>query len=151
MSPVATWLVAGLVLCAAEMVAPGVFLLWIGLAACGTGAVAAAFDLGWTSQLGVFVVLTLVLIGLAGWRLRHRPPRDVVNAPAAGLIGATCHALAFQAGEGRVSLRDGTWAARVADASSPASGEVMRVVGLDGTTLLVAKHPQGAEAAFGPE
>ena len=35
--------------------------------------------------------------------------------------------------------------------TSPASGEVMRVVGLDGTTLLVARHPNAAEAAFGPE
>jgi membrane protein implicated in regulation of membrane protease activity len=150
MSPVAIWLVAGLVLCAAEMLAPGVFLLWIGLAACGTGAIAAAFSMSWEGQLALFVGLTVVLIGLAAWRLRRQPARDVVNAPAAGLIGATCHALAFQAGEGRVSLRDGTWAARVADASTPASGDVLRVVGLDGTTLLVEKHPQGAQAAFGP-
>jgi len=149
-SPVAIWVVAGLVLCGAEMVAPGVFLLWIGLAACGTGAVAASLGLDWPGQLGVFVVLTAVLIGLAAWRLRHRPPRDVVNAPTAGLIGATCHALAFEAGEGRVSLRDGTWFARVADASSPASGDVLRVVGLDGTTLLVARHPSAADAAFTP-
>lgn len=150
MSPVAIWVVAGLVLCAAEMVAPGVFLLWIGLAACGTGALAAALDMGWHGQLGTFVALTALLIGLAAWRLRKRPARDVVNAPTAGLIGATCRALAFEAGEGRVSLRDGTWPARVADASAPASGEVMRVVGLDGTTLLVERHPQGAEAAFSP-
>ena len=135
----ALWAVAGLLLCAAEMLAPGVFLLWIGLAACGTGALTALFALGWHAQLGAFVVLALGLVGLAALRLRHRPPRDVVNAPAAGLIGATCRALAFEAGEGRVSLRDGTWEARVADASSPADGEVLRVVGLDGTTLLVAR------------
>jgi len=145
MNEVAVWVVAGLVLCAAEMVAPGVFLLWIGLAACGTGALTAAFDWGWHAQLAAFVVLMVALIALAAWRIRRRPPRDVVNAPTAGLIGATCHALGFEAGEGRVSLRDGTWPARVADASSPASGEVMRVVGLDGTTLLVERRRDPVE------
>ena len=135
----ALWAVAGLILCAAEMLAPGVFLLWIGLAACGTGAASAIFGLGWHAQLGTFVVLALALVGLVALRLRRRPPHDPVNAPSAGLIGATCHALAFKAGEGRVNFRDGTWPARVADASAPAEGEVMRVVGLDGTTLLVAR------------
>jgi len=145
MNEVAVWFVAGLVLCAAEMVAPGFFLLWIGLAACGTGALTAALGWGWHAQLAAFVVLMVALIALAAWRIRRRPPRDVVNAPTAGLIGATCHALAFEAGEGRVSLRDGTWPARVADASSPASGDVMRVVGLDGTTLLVERRLDAVE------
>ena len=139
MTDAALWAVAGLALCAAEMVAPGVFLLWIGLAACGTGAAAAIFGLGWHAQFGAFVVLALALIGLAALRLRRRPTRDSVNAPSAGLIGATCHALAFEAGEGRVNFRDGTWPARIADTSAPAEGEVMRVVGLDGTTLLVER------------
>ena len=145
MSEVAIWIVAGLVLCAAEMVAPGFFLLWIGVAAAGTGALTAAFDWGWHAQLAAFVILMVALIGLAAWRIRRRPVRDVVNAPTAGLIGATCHALAFEAGEGRVSLRDGTWPARVADASAPASGDIMRVVGLDGTTLLVERPRSPAD------
>ncbi len=140
MTAAALWAVAGLALCAAEMLAPGVFLLPIGLAACGAGAATALLALGWHAQLGAFVVLALALVGLAALRLRRRPSRDLVNAPAAGLIGTTCRALAFEAGEGRVSLRDGAWPARVADASAPADGEVMRVVGLDGTTLLVARE-----------
>ena len=139
MSSAAIWLVAGLVLGAAEMVAPGVFLLWIGLAAAGVGAATAALQLDWNAQLAVFVGLTVGLIGLAAWRMRRRPQSDLVNAPNAGLIGATCHALAFDGGEGRVSLRDGTWSARIADISVPAAGEMLRVVGLDGTTLLVAR------------
>ena len=139
MTAYALWIVAGLVLGAAEMVAPGVFLLWIGLAACGTGALTFAFGLDGHGQLAAFAVLAVVLVGLAAWRLRgRRPPLDV-NAPTAGLIGASCRALAFHAGAGRVSLRDGTWPARVADASTPIAGEVLRVVGLDGTTLLVVR------------
>ena len=139
MTAAALWLVAGIVVGAAELLAPGVFLLWIGLAAIGTGALTEGCGLGWHWQLASFVVLVAMLIGLAAWRVRHRVAPDVVNAPTAGLIGASCYALSFEAGEGRVSLRDGTWPARVADASAPVSGEVLRVVGLDGTTLLVAR------------
>lgn len=140
MSAAAVWFAAGLVIAAAELVAPGYFLLWIGLAACGTGAAEAALGLNWEGQLIAFAVLTVGLVGLAAWRLRHRPPPpDVVNAAAAGLIGANCTALGFEAGEGRVNIRDSTWPARVADRSSPAAGELLRVVGLDGNTLLVTR------------
>ena len=57
-----------------------------------------------------------------------------------GLIGQSCRALAFQDGEGRVSFGDGTWSARMADRTTPATGQPLRIVGLDGTTLLVAAH-----------
>lgn len=138
MSGGAIWMVAGLILAGLEMLAPGVFLLWIGLAALGTGAAAELGGFGWHGQLALFVLLTALLVGLAAWRLRGRPALDPVNAPAAGLIGQTCHALAFQDNEGRVTLGDGTWSARTTAGETPASGQALRVVGLDGTTLLVA-------------
>ena len=72
-SEVAIWLVAGLVLCAAEMVAPGLFLLWIGLAACGTGALTAALRLGLARPTRRLRRLMVALIGLAAWRIRRRP------------------------------------------------------------------------------
>ncbi len=137
MNPIALWGVAGLALCAAEMLAPGVFLLWIGLAAIGTSAAVALFAVGGAAQLAVFVGLALALIGIAALRLRARPRADAVNTPDAGLIGASCTAIDFHAGEGRVRLRDGAWQARVAGGGNPVAGDVMRVVALDGTTLVV--------------
>ena len=138
MTAAAVWIVAGLLGAALEMLAPGVFLLWIGLAAVLTGVAAELLSLDWHGQLAAFVVLTAALIGLAAMRLRRRRVQgDLVNAPNAGLIGMQCHALLFEAGEGRVSLRDGTWQARTTDRSAPAPGTVLEVVGLDGTTLLV--------------
>jgi membrane protein implicated in regulation of membrane protease activity len=71
--------------------------------------------------------------------MRRRPQLDAVNAPASGLIGQMCRALDFRDGEGRVALGDGTWTARVTDSSQPAAGQALKVVGLDGTTLLVAQ------------
>ncbi len=133
----AIWLVAGLLLAALEMVAPGVFLLWLGLAAILTGAATAVFTPGIVLQLGLFVALTAALVALVATRLRS-PGADTVNAPDAGLVGQQCRALDLAHGQGRVALGDGTWSARVADGTTPTPGQTLRVVGLEGTTLLVA-------------
>ena len=136
------WIVVGLLGCAAEMAAPGVFLLPTGLAAVGTGLLVMAFGWAGVGQVAAFLALTAALVGAAVLRMRRRPARvDLLNAPAAGLAGRTCRALAFEAGEGRVSLGDGTWPARITDGAAPAPGAVLYVVGLDGTTLLVAAEP----------
>lgn len=138
LSPGEIWIITGLLGCALEMAAPGVFLLPTGLAAVGAGVAALLTGLGWTGQVLVFLALTAALVGAALPRMRRRPAAgNLVNAPAAGLIGQSCRALGFEAGEGRVSLGDGTWPARVVDRSAPVAGAVLRVVGLDGTTLLV--------------
>lgn len=136
MTPGLWWVVAGLALCGAEMLVPGVFLLPIGMAALLAGVVTQGWGLGWESQVALFVALLAALVGAAAWRMRRGHP-DRLNAPAAGLIGMTCRALAFEGAEGRVSLGDSTWSARTADASVPLAGTPLRVVGLDGTTLLV--------------
>ena len=134
----AIWIIVGLLGCAAEMAAPGAFLLPIGLAACGTGLITEWLGLDGSAQVMLFLALTAVLIA-AAWRLRGRWPRiDTVNAPTVGLIGQTCRAVAFEGGEGRVELGDGTWPARLTDRSAPAAGSLLEVVGLDGTTLLVS-------------
>ena len=134
------WAIAGLLLCAAELIAPGVFLLWIGLAAIGAGALAALFALGWHAQIAAFIALALILIAAVFRRVRPHGP-DLVNAPNAGLVGSHCTALEFRGGEGRVRLRDGAWQARIGGTTAPAPGATLRVVGLDGTTLLVEKLP----------
>ena len=137
----AIWIVAGLLLAALEMLAPGVFLLWIGLTALLTGVATELSGLGLVAQLVVFVAGTAVLVGAIAQRLRRRPVLDAVNAPAAGLIGQTCRALDFRDGEGRVALGDGTWSARLAGGPPPQTGQALRVIGLDGTTLLVSAAP----------
>ena len=42
MTPALMWLAGGLVLLVAEVVMPGVFLFWLGLAALGTGKIGRA-------------------------------------------------------------------------------------------------------------
>ena len=136
MTAPALWIVAGLLCAAAEMLAPGVFLLPLGAAAVVAGALTAAFGLGWEAQWAAFAVCVAALVGAAIALRRSRPAAaDLVNGPHANLIGATCRALAFDGTEGRVALGDGEWLAR--STRTPAAGETLRVIGLEGTTLLV--------------
>jgi len=131
------WLIAGLLLAAQELILPGVFLLWIGAAAIAAGLLTVAIGLTLHWQIGAFVALAIALVALAALRRRAIP--DTLNGPSTGLIGTTCYALAFDAGEGRVRYRDGTWQARMTDGATPSANEPLRITGLDGTILLVSR------------
>jgi inner membrane protein len=129
------WLLAGLALLMLEIHAPGAFMMWLGLAACGTGLVVLASGIGFEFQVVTFGVLAAISLGV-GLRFRHRPVR--LNTQQAGLAGRSATALMFQGREGRVRLGDSDWAARVpADVAEPIAGARLRVEGVDGTVLIV--------------
>jgi membrane protein implicated in regulation of membrane protease activity len=133
------WIMAGLVLLVVEILAPGAFMMWLGLAACGTGLVVLASGIGFGLQVVTVGVLAAISLRI-GLRLRHRPTR--LNTQEAGLAGRSATALLFQGREGRVRLGDSDWAARVPpDVPEPASGARLRVEGVDGTVLIV--RPEG--------
>jgi membrane protein implicated in regulation of membrane protease activity len=84
------WLVSGFVLCAAETMAPGAFLIWVGLAASIVGAIAyfVTFDL--TSQLLLFGALVTGLV-LLGRRVHGSPdasPGPLPQSRAHAMVGA---------------------------------------------------------------
>lgn len=130
------WLATGLALLMLEMLAPGVFMMWLGLAACGTGLVTLATGMGFELQVVTFGVLTAISLAV-GLRLRRRhPPR--LNTQQAGLAGRPATALTFRGREGRVRVGDSDWAARVpTDVPPPEPGARLRVEGVDGTVLIV--------------
>ena len=114
------WLLAGLALLMLEVHTPGAFMMWLGLAACGTGLVVLASGIGFELQVVTFGVLAAISLGV-GLRYRHRPIR--LNTQQAGLAGRSATALAFQGREGRVRVGDSDWAARVpADVAEPSVG-----------------------------
>lgn len=129
------WIGAGLVLMVLELALPGAFLLWLGLAAIGTGLLDRAMELDFASLVVAFGALSAVSIGV-GLALRRRPRPGVVNAPGSGLIGREATSLSFAGREGRVRLGDSDWSARLAAGSVLGAGRLV-VVGVEGTVLLV--------------
>jgi len=133
------WMVAGLALLGVEMLAPGAFMMWLGLAACGTGLIVLATGIGFELQVVTCAILAAISLAV-GLRVRHRPAR--LNTQQAGLAGRTATALTFHGREGRVRVGDSDWAARLpADVAEPSAGTRLRVEGVDGTVLIV--RPEG--------
>ena len=85
------WLIAGLVLCAAETIMPGAFLIWIGAAALILGVVEFFLPLEFTAQLLLFaaLVVALVVIGrrVYGSIDRGSPPQPLSRARRPGRQG----------------------------------------------------------------
>jgi membrane protein implicated in regulation of membrane protease activity len=138
MDPELIWILVGLVLLGLETLLPGVYLLWIGMAAIGTGLVAMATQMDFAADVAVFLVLLAAAIGSALRLRRSRHPRPVVNTPDAGLVGR--HGIVIPAeGPGlRVRLGDSDWPARLArGVETAAAGTTVRIEGVDGTTLII--------------
>lgn len=136
--PYWVWLALGLLLIALEMIAPGVFLLWFGVAAIVTGAIAFVFDLGLPVQIVNFVFLSLIAAYSAKRFLRDRPivsSDPLLNKRGRRLVGETAVVThAFDGGTGRVRHGDSEWLARGPDI---AVGERVRITGSEGALLLV--------------
>jgi inner membrane protein len=134
------WLIAGFVLCVAETVAPGAFLIWIGAAALLVGAIDFVWPMELTLQLLVFAVAAAVLVFI-GRRVYGSLER---SAPAPSLSRA--HALigkeffldrAIERGFGAIRVDDSIW--RVAGAEMAAGAKVRVVAVEDGSLLRVEK------------
>jgi membrane protein implicated in regulation of membrane protease activity len=138
MDPGLIWILVGLVLLGAEMLLPGVYLVWIGMAAIGTGLALLVFAVEFGVAVAVFLALLAGGIAL-GLRLRpKRGPAHRVNAPAAGLAGRRGSVAAVEGTGLRVRLGDSDWPARLAGgAAMPALGATVRVEAVDGTVLVV--------------
>ena len=135
------WVVLGLVLVGGEMLAPGVFLLWFGLAALLTGVVVGLAGIAWQGALLVFAAFAVacVLAGRAITRRRSDEP-DVaagLNDRGRQLIGKVFRLEAtMTGGEGRIRVGDSSW--RVTGPELLAGTDI-RVVRVDGATLVVEK------------
>jgi membrane protein implicated in regulation of membrane protease activity len=137
------WVAAGIVLMALEILAPGVYLLWIGLGALATGVVVLAQPLtSLETQLLGFAGFAL-LAGIGGYFVYRRSPvvtdRPDLNRRAEQLLGRdfTLDAPIVN-GVGRARIDDTVWRVRGPDL---AAGTRVRVVGSAATTLTVEPHP----------
>lgn len=134
----ALWLAAALVLVIAEMLAPGFFLVFLGIGAGITGLVALLVPLPVLGQALLFAALTGGAVAL-GRRWYHRPDMisadPLLNDRTARLVGRRAEVCdAIIGGEGRVKVGDGAWNATGPDA---AIGTPVRIVGAVGSVLKV--------------
>ena len=135
------WVVLGLLLLGAEILAPGFFLIWIGIAAVIVGAVSLAlWDAAfWTWQAQVLVFLALALISaFAGRALMKRgdvSDEPLLNRRGAQMIGEmTTLREAIVNGRGRVKIGDTTWSVSGPDLDA---GTKVRVTGAADMKLTV--------------
>ena len=132
------WLTVGVLLAAAEIVAPGFFLMWLGAAAVVTGIVAWVVPIGMPAQVGIFAVLSVAAVWASRNWLAKNPIESsdpALNDRGARLKGEVVTVVeAIANGRGRVKVGDSVWNARGADA---AEGSQVRVTGADGADLLV--------------
>ena len=130
------WVTGGLALLAAEMLVPGVFLVWVGVAALITGLL--AFVLPVPAELASFAVLSVAATYLGRRWYRDHPvvtSDPLLNDRSAQLIGTVVTVVeAVDAGRGRVKVGDGVWSAR---GPSAVEGAQVRVIGYDGQQLIV--------------
>jgi membrane protein implicated in regulation of membrane protease activity len=134
------WWLAALVLIGAEILMPGYFLLWIGIAAAIMGAMTLVVPaMAPLVQAIVFGLLAIASCAIY-WRFvrplaEHRNDQPLLNRRGAKLVGQRVVVVEpIVNGRGRVKVGDGAWLAEGPD--MPVGGEV-EVVACDGTTLRV--------------
>jgi inner membrane protein len=134
------WLIFGVVLMALELMAPGVFLFWLGLAALLVGLVSFAIDPSWQIQILMFAIFAAAAVPL--WRRIAFNNKAVsrsnpfLNKRADALVGRvfTLERPIID-GSGTVRIDDTIW--RVAGPDTPA-GSRIRIVQADGASLTVS-------------
>ncbi len=134
----ALWLIAGLLLVSAEMLLPGLYLLYVGVAALLTGAIAWALPITIEWQFASFAVLAILSVFVGRrWTSSNAIPSDdpLLNDRIGRLIGSQVVLVeAIVGGHGRARVGDSEWSVTGADAPA---GSQMRVTGAEGNILQV--------------
>ncbi|MDV0438887.1 NfeD family protein [Xanthomonas sacchari] len=136
---VMAWGALTLLLFAAEALAPGAFMLWMGFAAAAVFlAVLVVPDMPLLLQVGAFVVLSFVSIQVYRTWFRNRgraSDQPLLNRRAEQLIGRVVTLdQPIHGGRGRAKVDDAFW---VVGGPDLPVGSTVRIVGVDGMTLLV--------------
>lgn len=135
------WWVLGILLVILEMFSPGVFMLWMGIAAFIVGIIVwAEPGILWEWQLLIFALLSLLSIALARIVLKRHPiesEQPLLNRRGEQYVGRV-----FTLEEpivnnnGKIRVDDSTWKVRGDDCEAGAN---VKVTGVDGVVLLVER------------
>ena len=132
------WMILAAILFVLELISPGIFFMWFGVAAAITGLIVFRYDMSWQWQLVSFAVLSLITVLLANRYLRQNPlasERPLLNERAVQLVGQSFELLdPIVDGRGSIKTGDTIW--RVEGPELPVGARI-KVVGADGTLLKV--------------
>jgi membrane protein implicated in regulation of membrane protease activity len=132
------WFVAAAIFLVLELLVPGVFMLWLGLAAILVGIISLAAVLSWQAQIIIFAVLSVACI--PAWRYFARKvegpvERPYLNRRAEGYVGRVFTLeKPIVDGVGTIRIEDTVW--RVSGPNLPAGSRV-KVSRADGADLAV--------------
>jgi membrane protein implicated in regulation of membrane protease activity len=132
------WLIAGGVLLVMEVLAPGVFMLWLGLAALLVGGVSLVVDWPWQVQFIAFAVFAIAAIPI--WRqlakqVGMRTDEPFLNRRAEAFVGRVFTlGKPIVDGSGTIGIDDTVW--RITGPDTPAGSKV-KVTRVDGPALHV--------------
>ena len=140
-----SWWILGAILLTAELLAPGVFLVWFGVAALIIGALSLMIDWSWQAQIISFGVLAIA-IALTARQLLKKEADETGDAAALHrrghrLVGRRFHLKEpIAEGRGKITVNDTTW--RVTGPDLPVGTEI-EVESVAGSVLTV--KPVGGE------
>ena len=132
------WFILAAVLLLLEVLAPGTFMLWLGLSATLVGLISLGIDWSWQYQLVAFAAFSIAAIPLwrrLGARAKGATDQPFLNRRADAFIGQVFTLeKPIVAGCGTVGIGDTVW--RISGPDCP-SGSKVKVAGVDGATLRV--------------
>ena len=137
------WMIGGILLLIAEVIAPGFFLVFIGVAALATGAFTLLFGMPLAFQLILFTIYALVAV-MIGRKVYANQAADssdpLLNDRVARMVGKSVTVIEMvDEHSGRVRVGDSEWSAR---GGPGRPGERVRITGVDGNCLLVEPERQ---------
>jgi len=134
------WFIIGGILIVLEVLLPGSFLLWFGMAAIATGIVAFVVDLSWQFQILLFAIFSVVSVLIArrfAPRAGTSTDKPFLNRRADAFVGRVFVLdEPIVGGTGRVRIGDAPWLVRGPDCPA---GTHVRVESADGNTLVVVR------------
>jgi len=132
------WFILAALLFLLEIVAPGSFMMWLGLSAIVVGAISIAINWSWQAQLIAFAIFAVASI--PAWRRFARKVEAPVDRPFLNRRAESYVGREFTldkpivSGIGTIYIDDTVW--RVQGPDCPAGSRV-KIAGTDGTNLMV--------------
>jgi len=132
------WILAGLLLIA-ELTSPGIYFLWLGIAAAATGAIVFFVDISWQVQIALWAVLSVVFVILSKSWMKNRnqveSDQPNLNRRMLNYVGRSFVLdEPIVNGQGRVRIEDTLWLVSGPDAPK---GAWVRLARADGLRFIV--------------